>query len=62
MGAVEQFAGRHAQSGREPVRHQLLVDGIEDIMNAKFWVEPDTKKGCAVLFDHIEQKRQGLGI
>ncbi|MPN26628.1 hypothetical protein SDC9_174053 [bioreactor metagenome] len=31
-------------------------------MNAKFWVEPDTKKGCAVLFDHIEQKRQGLGI
>ena len=59
---VSTLLGVMPRVGGSPYVTNLLVDGIEDIMNAKFWVEPDTKKGCAVLFDHIEQKRQGLGI
>jgi hydroxylamine reductase (hybrid-cluster protein) len=40
----------------------MLTDDIEHLMNAKFWVESDTSKACAILYDHIEMKRQALGM
>ncbi|MBN1110123.1 MAG: hypothetical protein JXA45_05125, partial [Methanomassiliicoccales archaeon] len=40
----------------------LLTEGLEGMVNAKFWVESDPKKTAAILFDHIEGKRTELGI
>lgn len=48
--------------GGSPKVTRLLTDGIEDLMNAKFWVEPDPKKAAALIYDHIESKRKSLGM
>ena len=40
----------------------LLTDGLDNVVKAKFWVEPDPKKAASILFDHIEGKRAELGI
>jgi carbon-monoxide dehydrogenase catalytic subunit len=45
-----------------PKVSRLLTEGIEDKMNARFWVEPEPRKAAALLFDHIEQKRKALGM
>ncbi len=40
----------------------LLTEGLNDVVKAKFWVEPDPKKAASILFDHIEGKRTELGL
>ncbi|HKM13539.1 MAG TPA: anaerobic carbon-monoxide dehydrogenase catalytic subunit [Candidatus Methanomethylophilaceae archaeon] len=40
----------------------LLTEGLDDVVKAKFWVEPDPKKAASILFDHIEGKRAELGL
>lgn len=39
---------------------QLLCDKIEDVLGAKFAVEPDPVKAAACMINHIEQKRSAL--
>lgn len=38
----------------------LLCDGIENVLGAKFAVEPDPIKAAALIIDHIEKKRAAL--
>lgn len=40
----------------------LLTEGLDGLVKAKFWVEPDPKKAASILFDHVESKRTELGI
>ena len=40
----------------------LLTEGLEGVVKAKFWVEPDPKKAASILFDHVETKRKELGL
>jgi carbon-monoxide dehydrogenase catalytic subunit len=40
----------------------LLTDGLDDVVGAKFAVEPDPEKAAVLLRRHIESKRQGLGL
>ena len=48
--------------GGSPLVTRLLTDGIEEKINAKFWVEPNPKNAAALIFDHIETKRKALGM
>ncbi|MDW5562110.1 MAG: anaerobic carbon-monoxide dehydrogenase catalytic subunit [Methanomassiliicoccus sp.] len=48
--------------GGSRVVTRLLTDTIEDSIKAKFWVEPEPKKAAALIYDHIEIKRKGLGL
>jgi len=41
---------------------KMLTEDLEQVVNAKFWVESDPKKAAAILFDHIEGKRVALGL
>ncbi len=41
---------------------QLLADGLEEVVGAKFAVEPDPEKAAALIRRHIEAKREGLGL
>ena len=59
---VSTLLGVMPRIGGSPYVTKLLTDDIEHLINAKFWVEPDPRKACAILFDHIEQKRQALGM
>ncbi len=40
----------------------LLADGLDDVVGAKFSVEPDPAKAALLIRRHIEAKRQGLGL
>jgi carbon-monoxide dehydrogenase catalytic subunit len=40
----------------------LLADGLDDVVGAKFAVEPDPEKAAVLIRRHIESKRQGLGL
>lgn len=40
----------------------LLADGLEDVVGAKFVVEPDPAKAALFIRRHIEIKREGLGL
>ncbi len=40
----------------------LLADGLEDVVGAKFAVEPDPEKAAVLIRQHIEGKRQALGL
>jgi carbon-monoxide dehydrogenase catalytic subunit len=40
----------------------LLADGLDDVVGAKFAVEPDPEKAAVLIRRHIEVKRQGLGL
>jgi len=40
----------------------LLAKGLDDVVGAKFAVEPDPEKAAVLIRRHIEQKRQGLGL
>jgi len=40
----------------------LLLNGLEPHLGAKFAVEPDPGKAAALIISHIEEKRRGLGL
>ncbi|HUL39634.1 MAG TPA: anaerobic carbon-monoxide dehydrogenase catalytic subunit [Methanomassiliicoccales archaeon] len=41
---------------------KVLTEGLDGMVNAKFWVEPDPKKAAALMWDHIEDKRRALNL
>ena len=41
---------------------QLLAGGLDDVVGAKFAVEPDPEKAATLIRRHIEAKREGLGL
>ena len=41
---------------------QLLAAGLEDVVGARFAVEPDPEKAALLIRRHIELKREGLGL
>jgi carbon-monoxide dehydrogenase catalytic subunit len=41
---------------------QLLASGLDDVVGAKFAVEPDPEKAALLIRRHIESKREGLGL
>jgi carbon-monoxide dehydrogenase catalytic subunit len=41
---------------------KLLTNDLENVVNARFWVEPDPRKAAAIMWDHIESKRRDLKI
>jgi carbon-monoxide dehydrogenase catalytic subunit len=40
----------------------LLADGLDDVVGAKFAVEPNPEKAAVLIRRHLEAKRQGLGL
>ena len=40
----------------------LVTDGLSSVVNATFAVEPDPVAAAGLIAEHIEKKRQGLGI
>jgi carbon-monoxide dehydrogenase catalytic subunit len=40
----------------------LLANGLEGVVGAKFAVEPDPEKAAVLIRRHIEEKRRGLGL
>jgi len=40
----------------------LLLNGLEAHLGAKFAVEPDPAKAAALIIHHVEEKRRGLGL
>ncbi len=40
----------------------LLTRGLEDVVGATFAVEPDPEKAAILMRNHIEQKREALGL
>jgi carbon-monoxide dehydrogenase catalytic subunit len=40
----------------------LLADGLEGVVGAKFAVEPDPEKAAVLIRQHIEAKRKALGL
>jgi carbon-monoxide dehydrogenase catalytic subunit len=40
----------------------LLADGLDGVVGAKFAVEPDPEKAAVLIRRHIEAKRRGLGL
>jgi carbon-monoxide dehydrogenase catalytic subunit len=40
----------------------LLANGLEGVVGAKFAVEPDPEKAAVIIRRHLETKRQGLGL
>lgn len=45
-----------------PAVVDLLTNGLESVVNAKFAVEPDPVKAAELIINHIEEKRKALGI
>ncbi|HZE21389.1 MAG TPA: anaerobic carbon-monoxide dehydrogenase catalytic subunit [Desulfobaccales bacterium] len=45
-----------------PAVTDLLLNGIEAFLGAKFAVEPDPDKAADLIIGHIEAKRRGLGL
>ena len=41
---------------------QLLTGGLDDVVGAKFAVEPDPEEAALLIRRHIEAKREGLGL
>ena len=41
---------------------QLLADGLDGVVGAKFAVEPDPDKAALLIRRHIEAKREALGL
>lgn len=41
---------------------QLLTDGLESLLGAKFHVEPDPEKAASFIIRHIEEKRKALAL
>jgi carbon-monoxide dehydrogenase catalytic subunit len=40
----------------------LLADGLDGVVGAKFAIEPDPEKAAVLIRRHIEAKRRGLGL
>jgi carbon-monoxide dehydrogenase, catalytic subunit len=40
----------------------LLTNGLEGVVGAKFAVEPDPEKAAVLIRRHLEEKRRGLGL
>ena len=40
----------------------LLLNGLEAHLGAKFAVEPDPGKAAGLIIRHVEEKRRGLGL
>jgi carbon-monoxide dehydrogenase catalytic subunit len=40
----------------------LLANGLEGVVGAKFAVEPDPEQAAVLIRRHIEEKRRGLGL
>ena len=40
----------------------LLAGGLDDVVGAKFAVEPDPEKAAILIRKHVEAKREGLGL
>jgi carbon-monoxide dehydrogenase catalytic subunit len=40
----------------------LLLNGLESHLGAKFAVEPDPGKAAALIISHVEGKRRALGL
>jgi len=59
---VSTVLGVSPRIGGSPKVSRLLTDDIENMVNAKFWVEPEPKKAAALIYDHIENKRRDLGM
>ncbi len=45
-----------------PAVTELLTDGAEGVIGAKFAVEPDPEKAAGLILQHIQTKRQALGL
>lgn len=45
-----------------PAVVDLLTNGLEDVVHARFAVEPDPVKAADLIIAHIEEKRKALGI
>jgi carbon-monoxide dehydrogenase catalytic subunit len=45
-----------------PAVTQLLTDGAEGVIGAKFAVEPDPMKASELILQHIQTKREALGL
>lgn len=45
-----------------PVVAQLLTDGAEGVVGAKFAIEPDPEQAALLIQRHIEHKREALGL
>jgi carbon-monoxide dehydrogenase catalytic subunit len=41
---------------------KLLAEGLDDVVGAKFAVEPDAERAALLIRRHIEAKREGLGL
>jgi anaerobic carbon-monoxide dehydrogenase catalytic subunit len=41
---------------------KLLTEGLRDVVGATFAVKPDPEKAAALIVNHIEAKRAGLGL
>ncbi|MGD8965664.1 MAG: anaerobic carbon-monoxide dehydrogenase catalytic subunit, partial [Gammaproteobacteria bacterium] len=41
---------------------KLLAEGLDDVVGARFAVEPDPEKAALLIRRHIESKREGLGL
>ena len=55
LGTVPQVLGSEAVTG-------LLTAGATDVVGAAFGVEPDPFKAAQLMIDHIDAKREALGI
>lgn len=40
----------------------LLAEGLDDVVGAKFAVEPDPEQAAVLIRRHVETKREGLGL
>jgi carbon-monoxide dehydrogenase catalytic subunit len=45
-----------------PAVTQLLTDGAEGVIGARFAVEPDPVKAAGLILQHIQKKREALGL
>jgi len=41
---------------------KLLAEGLDEVVGARFAVEPDPEKAAVMIRRHIEMKREGLGL
>jgi carbon-monoxide dehydrogenase catalytic subunit len=41
---------------------ELLGDKLQEVIKARFAIEPDPVKAAALIIDHINKKRSSLGI
>ncbi|MGR3304505.1 MAG: anaerobic carbon-monoxide dehydrogenase catalytic subunit [Candidatus Scalindua sp.] len=60
-GVFTVFGSKSPVSGAPDV-DKFLCEGLEDIVGAKWAFEPDVDKVVKLVIDHIEKKREALGI